>query len=118
MAIPLIQESENITNHGSGLLDKKPSILGREANTDVAIPLIQATTPNPGNTGPTKDLQDHIIVNGKLQYLGKGMQEGGERNTDVRIPLYQMHTPSIGDNHWMGYNHTGEGYNASPSSDD
>ena len=44
------QESENITNHGSGLLDKKPSILGREANTDVAILLIQAITPNCGDT--------------------------------------------------------------------
>ena len=40
VAIPLIQESKNITNHGSDLPDKKPSILGREANTDVAFPLI------------------------------------------------------------------------------
>ena len=70
---------------------------------DVAIPLIQMTTPNPGNTGTMKDLQDHIRVNSKLQYLGKGMQEGGECNTDVQIPLNQTHTPSVGNNHRIGY---------------
>ena len=66
MAIPPIQGSENIPNRRLGPPDKKPSDLGREANTDVAILLIQATTPNPGNTGTMKDLQDHIMVNGKL----------------------------------------------------
>ena len=76
MVFPLIQESKNITNHGSGLLDKKPSILGREYNTDVRIPLIQVTTPNLGNAGTTGDLQDHVILNGKPSYLGRGMQEG------------------------------------------
>ena len=75
----------------------------------MAICLNQETTLNPGDIGTTRDLQGHIMVNDELQYLGKGMQEGGERNTDVRISLHQMHTPSIGDNHRMGYNHTGEG---------
>ena len=40
------QESKNITNHGSGFPDKKPSTLGGEPNTDVGIPLIQPTTSN------------------------------------------------------------------------
>ena len=102
MAIPPTQGSENIPNHGLGLPDKKPSDLGGEANADVAIRLNQETILNPGDTGTMRDLQGHIMVNDELQYLGKGMQEGGERNTDVRIPLHQMHTPSIGDNHWMG----------------
>ena len=86
-----------------GLPDKKRSDLGGEANTDVAILLTQTTTPNPGDTGTKRELQGHIMVNDKLQYLGRGMQEGGERNMDVRIPLNQTHTPSVGDNHGIGY---------------
>ena len=88
VAIPPTQGSKNIPNRGLGLPDKKPSDLGGEANTDVAIHLTQVTTLNPGDTGTTRDLQGHIMVNNKLQYLGKGMQEGGERNMDVRIPLH------------------------------
>ena len=87
VAIPPTQGSENIPNRGLGLPDKKPSDLGGEANTDVAILLTQATTPNPGDTGTTRDLQGHIMVNDELQYLGKGMQKGGERNMDVVIRL-------------------------------
>ena len=42
------QENGNITNQGSSLPDKKLSVLSGEANTDVAIPLIQenGTTTN------------------------------------------------------------------------
>ena len=116
------QEGENITNYRSSFPDKKPSILGREHNTDVWIPLIQAITPNPGDAGPTGDLQDHIILNGEPSYLGRGMQEGKniinyrpgfpdkkrsflgrERNTDVRIPLIQVTTSNAGDDYWIGY---------------
>ena len=43
------QENKNITNHGSGLPDKKPSILRGEANMDVAIPLNQATNTSEEN---------------------------------------------------------------------
>ena len=43
------QENKNITKHGSGLLDKKPSILGGERNMDVRIHLTQATTLNAAN---------------------------------------------------------------------
>ena len=42
-------------------------------------------------------------MNGKLHYLGKGMQEGGEHNTDVQIPLIQTPTPNVGNNHRIGY---------------
>ena len=67
------QESENITNQGSNLLDQKHSILGGEANTDVAIPLIQEG----GN----------ITRHGLGRPDKKPSILDGEANTDVEIPL-------------------------------
>ena len=44
-----LQDGGNIKNSKPGFLDKKPSILGGEPNTDVGIPLIQVTTRNSGD---------------------------------------------------------------------
>ena len=41
-----LQDGGNIKYSKPGFLDKKPSILGGEHNTDVRIPLIQAITKN------------------------------------------------------------------------
>ena len=106
------QEDREFTKHGAGLPDKKPSDLGGEANTDVAIRLNRETTLNPDDIGAKRDWQGHIRVNDELQYIGKDMQEGGERNKDMWIPLHQTHTRSMGDNYQMEYNHTGKEYNA------
>ena len=44
-----LQDGGNNKNSKPGFLDKKPSMLGGEPNTDVEIPLIQATTRNSGD---------------------------------------------------------------------
>ena len=77
------QEDGEFTKHGAGLPDKKPSNLGGEAITDVAIRLNRETTLKPDDMGAKRDGQGHIWVNDKLQYISKDLQEGRERNTDV-----------------------------------
>ena len=79
------QESKNMTNQRSGLLDKKPRILGGEANTDVAIPLTQEG----GN----------IIRHGSGHPDKKPSILDGEANTDVAIPLIQVTNTNEEDNY-------------------
>ena len=99
------QERENITNSRSGLLDKKPSILGREANTDVAIPLIQAT--NTSKEDNYRIRHDEHLPDKKPSTLG------GEVNTDVAIPLIQVINTSEEDNYRIRHDEH-QPYNALP----
>ena len=84
---PRHQESKNITNQGSDLLDKKPSILGREANMDVAIPLIQESEKSTNQGSGLRDKKPSIL--------------GGEANMDVEIPLIQATNTNEEDNYWI-----------------